>query len=343
MLLYSIIHYFIVFCTTLATIVVVFLKFIISMGASVPPTLTTIFAIFAVVLIVQIPYIGTVAVVPYIYVIDILTILGIRRTSAAWSVVYDAQTKLPIDPAYITVRDMQGREVTTIITDLNGRFSLLLPQGLYVIEANKTNYTFPSALLATEKSDGKYSNLYFGSVIEVKDKERSIAVSIPMDPTEEDWNQVEKKRKKLFYRFDDVQTYVYAAKTYALLAIIFSVLRAAIYPVLHTLYAAGMSTLVGLAVYIIAWKTKQYAHSFVITKDSHEPVVFARVSIFSAATHAIVAKKTTSFEGQFTCLLSRGNYYLTIERRIDATTYKLVYTSPVFSVRDGYIGRRFMI
>lgn len=320
-------------------IVVEVLRFALFTTAGISPTIAAILVVLAIVLILQIPYFGSLAVLPYV----ILTAFGIVEKDITWSVVYDSKTKLPIDPAYVIVRNMQGREITTIITDLNGRFSLLLPQGLYLIEANKTNYVFPSAVMHGNDTDGKYSNLYFGSVLEIKDTERSVAISIPMDPISEDWNQVEKKRRKLFYRFDDQKTYMDGAKLYSVAASLFAGCHAVVYQTPQSLQQFLVAAVTAFVVYAYSRHAGQYWHSFVIDKHTGEAVPFAKVTIYSARTKSRIAQKTTSFEGQFTCLLSKGSYYLTIERRDARGAYSLAFTSGVFSVRDGYIGKRFTV
>ncbi len=291
----------------------------------------------------QIPYLGSLVLLPYIYGANILTFFGIVKRDGTWCVVYDSKTKLPIDPAYVTVRNMQGKEVSSIITDLNGRFSLLLPRGLYTIEAGKTNYTFPSLAMIDSKVDGKYTNLYFGSIVEIADAERSLVISIPMDPIEEDWNQVEKKRRNLFYRFDDTETYFRAAKTYSIIAMILAMFGSLYCPS----YASQLrlEIIIGISLVVLAytWHHRQYAHSFVLDKKTRLPVGFAKVSIFSAKTNNKVSQKITSYEGQFTCLLSKGLYYVTIEKRNEDGTYDLAYTSSPFSVNSGYVGKRFTV
>ena len=98
-----------------------------------------------------------------------------------------------------------------------------------------------------------------------------------------------------------------------------------------------------LIVYFYTKHASQYAQSFVIDKATHKALAFAKVTVWSAKNRMSVAQKATSFEGQFTCLVSRGDYYVTIERRNDRGAYELVYTSRVFAVRDGYIGKRFEV
>jgi hypothetical protein len=334
---------FVALSTTLARIIVEAIRLLLVFAATIPSLILVLIAIAAIALILQIPYVGSVAVIPYVYVGRMFGIFGGSKNDTSWSVVYDSKSKLPLDPAYVTVRNMQGIEVANIITDLSGRFALLLPRGLYIIEANKSNYSFPSQKLAGVKTDGAYSNLYFGGTIEIYDAERSIGISIPMDPLTEDWNQAEKKRKNLFYQFDDAKTYFSAAKTYSAIIVVLALLHYGFYVTIPALLQLGLVVIVAVGIFIYANKTRQYAHSFVIDKNTGIPLDFAKVNIFSAATKNKVSQKTTSFEGQFTCLLSKGTYYITVERRDEHGVYTLAYTSEPFAVSDGYMGKRFTV
>jgi hypothetical protein len=311
--------------------------------STVPFSLTVIFLVAAVVAALQIPYLGSLAALPYFYGKNILTFLGLVRRDATWCVVYDSKTKLPIDPAYVTVRDMQGVEISNIITDINGRFTLLLPRGLYKISANKTNYVFPSVTMAHAKTDGKYTNLYFGSIIDIEDVERSVAISIPMDPVQEDWNQAEKKRKRLFHKFDSANVYFSAARFYTILALLIAVVQSLGYSSQLSWHRLEAVIVLALLIFWHIWHHRQYPHSFVIDEKTKLPLSFAKVSIYSLKTKNKVSQKITSFEGQFTCLLSRGTYYVTIEKRDGTGKYQLVHTSRPFSVTNGYMGKQFKV
>ena len=90
-----------------------------------------------------------------------LVFFCLYRRRKPWGTVYDAVTKRPIDPAYVTV--MKGREkIAEAITDINGRYGFLLSAGTYQLRAQKTHYIFPSQLMNRAVSDEVYNNLYYG-------------------------------------------------------------------------------------------------------------------------------------------------------------------------------------
>ncbi len=76
-------------------------------------------------------------------------IFGIfARKRKKWGVVYDSASKQPLDPVYVVLKDKNGKEIDTKITDMYGRFSFLILPGEYYIEANKTHYKFPSGKIS---------------------------------------------------------------------------------------------------------------------------------------------------------------------------------------------------
>ncbi|MEZ4211201.1 MAG: carboxypeptidase-like regulatory domain-containing protein [Candidatus Paceibacterota bacterium] len=96
------------------------------------------------------------------------TLLGFRRRKRPWGTVFDSVTKQPLDPVYVMLKDSFGKEISTSITDLDGRYGFQVPAGQYSIFANKANYTFPSVKLVGKTEDELYHDLYFGETLSVE-------------------------------------------------------------------------------------------------------------------------------------------------------------------------------
>ena len=78
-----------------------------------------------------------------------------RRKKNPWGIVYDSQTKQPLDPVILTLTDPSGKIYQTI-SDIYGRYEFIVDPGEYTLSAIKTNYTFPSKILMGKKEDGIY-------------------------------------------------------------------------------------------------------------------------------------------------------------------------------------------
>lgn len=127
----------------------------------------------------------------------LLQILGIKKKSKPWGIVYDSITKQPIDPALVTLyklgkdQSIENAKSEIRITDFEGRFGFLVTKGKYVIQVKKEDYSFPSKRLMGKTEDNERKNLYFGDILEINDP-TLIDVSIPMDPVSYNWNQANK-------------------------------------------------------------------------------------------------------------------------------------------------------
>lgn len=319
------------------------LNSIVQAVAGIPPFVSVLALLAVFTLFLRVPLLTDLLILPYRLVAWILRGLGLFNEVQAWSVVYDSKTKLPLDPAYVTARNTLGVEVASVITDLHGRFSLLLPRGIYTLDVQKSNYAFPS-LAQRVRQDGEYTNLYYGQPIDVIDTEQPVAVSIPMDPIGEDWNQQQKKSMKLFGHFNKPSEINRSEYLYMAIGLMLCGTHFLVY--LDSFSLNVIFCFLGfIALYMFAYliRPSQYAHSVVLDRTTGAPISFARISIYSAVTRQKVSVKTASLEGQFTALLSKGDYYVTIEGRNADGSYSLLHTTSPFRLEDGYLGRRFSV
>ncbi|HSE56888.1 MAG TPA: carboxypeptidase-like regulatory domain-containing protein [Candidatus Paceibacterota bacterium] len=262
-----------------------------------------------------------------------------KKKAAEWGTVYDSVTKQPLDPVYVTVYDMVGREVATSITDLDGRYGFVLAPGMYRIVVGKTHYEFPSKRLAGKTKDEVYRDLYFGENIVITEAEQVISQNIPMDPLAVDWNETEKQRRNLGYfrggGFEWLVTGLFALGF--LIALIVFVLA----PNRLHLMVFGAYVLLYFIKVLTSGEKKR--SSLVIHSATREPVPFALVHVYAANDKREVTKKVTSYTGTFFSLIPNGNYFVTIETRNPDGTYTLAYTSSVFTVVRGMISKTFAI
>jgi hypothetical protein len=121
----------------------------------------------------------------------VLNFFSLKQTTRYWGIVYDSQTKQPLDPVIVKLMYVDGREAETCVTDLAGRYGFLARPGKFKIYARKTNYAFPS-IYASGDADGIYENLYHGEFFKLKDDYEVVGPNIPMDPVGSDWNQTAK-------------------------------------------------------------------------------------------------------------------------------------------------------
>lgn len=262
-----------------------------------------------------------------------LSALGLRRRP--WGVVYDSITKQPLDPVYVSLQDMSGKEIASSITDLDGRYGFLPKAGTYKIVAGKTNYVFPSTRLTGRDHDELYHDLYFGEVITIGVDGAVIAKNIPMDPIKFDWNEFAKRDQKLmkFYHKRD--------RTLATVANILFIAGFFIALVALVSVPKTYNIVIFILYIVIAFmkRTGLARKSFgeISDKTTGKPLAFAVVRVYSQATKTEITHKVTTEYGRYYCLVQNGTYYITVEKKNPDATYTLLYTSAPIEVKHGVI------
>lgn len=261
-----------------------------------------------------------------------MAIIGFRRKLDPWGVVYDSETKQPLDPAYITIYDLKGREVSNSITDLDGRYGFHVKPGVYRLLAKRSNYVFPSAKLLGKRSDNIYNDLYFGETVTVTDSQAVINKNIPLDPTKFDWNEFEKQDKKLlkFYsararrwRRFSIWGFRIGFAVAVLVALVIPTPFNAI-AVLFYLFALYLRRVIG----------PKPTGSLTLAATG-EPLSFARVRILSAKDEQEIQKRIANKYGEYYCLLRPGNYIIEISRREADGSYTPIHKIGPRKIRGG--------
>lgn len=270
----------------------------------------------------------------------LLIAFGLKKRNRPWGTVYDSVTKQPLDPAYISLQDTEGKEIAGSITDISGRYGFLVPPGKYRILPKKTHYAFPSLKLVGKTRDEVYLDLYFGYVFEIKKEGEVITKNIPMDPENFDWNEFAKgeqhlvkyyaKRERIMIRVADISFSVgFTVATIALIAG-------------PTTYNISIFLLYLLMLVFKEAGIKRSSYGLVIQKGTDLPVPYAIVRILSA-TGVEVMHRITDVVGKYYALVANGNYTVTIEIKNADGTYTKVFEKPNVEVMSGLLKERFEI
>ncbi len=77
---------------------------------------------------------------------------------------------------------------------------------------------------------------------------------------------------------------------------------------------------------------------YIINKATGAPLSFAIIRIMRPGYSVQVAHKLTDKYGRYYCLVPKGEYYITIEKKNNDGTYSLTYTSPILNTsKEGII------
>lgn len=270
----------------------------------------------------------------------LLTALGLKKRNVPWGTVYDSVTKQPLDPAYVVLQDLNGQEVATSITDLDGRYGFLVPAGKYKMIAHKTNYLFPSQKLTGQQRDDLYQDLYFNDFIEVQEG-GVITKNIPMDPLKFDWNEFAKRDQNLMKFFSRRDLWIVRfSNDLFYLGLSLTIIAFWVNPAIYNL-------IIFLAYFLVLilkkslLKPRAYGH--IKRQKTQNPLSFAILRIFFEGSGNEVIHKVTDKTGKYYCLIPNGKYYATIENKNEDQTYTLVHTSESIEVKDGFLNKKFEV
>lgn len=266
------------------------------------------------------------------------TLLGFRRRRRPWGTVYDSVTKQPLDPVYVTLRDKAGNEVSTSITDMDGRYGFVTDVGSYVLDAKKGDYTFPSAKLKGQDHDELYEHLYFGEEIDIDKADSIINKNIPMDAVNFNWNEFEKaKNKKLMKFFSRWELFLARiARVVFFAGLVASVMLAFLEPHFWNYAILGLYILI---VVLMLSGVKPRQPGFVIERSTGYPLSFAILTVYSAMLKREVAHTIVGKTGKYHVLVPKGRYYIKLQKKTGEQTYEDIYISDEFNVRKGYIDK----
>lgn len=271
----------------------------------------------------------------------LLSALGIRKKARPWGAVYDSATKQPLDPAYVSLLDEEGKEVTGAISDIDGRYGFLVKPGKYRMTVAKTNYIFPSKRLAGQTQDELYNHLYFGEWLEIEEEGEVIIKNIPMDPEKFDWNEFAKRDMKVmsYYRKRDL----FIARTVQVLFIIgliFSFFTFLYFP--HP-YNFIVFLFYNLMMILSLLGLRRRHSGVVVDGQSKEPLSFCVIRIISPESGNEVGHAVTDSTGRYYKLIANGNYKIRIEKKVSEEHFEQVFESEIIRVRRGILNKNFSI
>jgi len=266
---------------------------------------------------------------------------GFKRKRNPWGTVYDSSTKQPLDPAHLVLKDEQGKEISTCITDMDGRYGFLVEPGKYIISSNKTHYTFPSTKLINQTSDELYQDLYFGTTIEINKTGEIINRNIPMDRVNFDWNEFAKNEQQKMRFFRKKEIWInQIARILFFIGFILAFMALFETPKLYNLI---IFIIYSVFYFMRRRMLSKHLRGTVIDEKTNTPLSYGILRIFLSSTGKEIAKKITDRLGNYYCIIQNGSYVISIDRKNLDGTYSNAYTSPKLIVKKGFLKKNFKI
>ncbi len=232
-------------------------------------------------------------------------LLFFRRKRKSWGMAYNSLTKLPVDLAIVRLIDARVNKVkASSVTDREGRFSFVAPPGEYRLETVKRDLKFPSTVLIGEKTDGQYTDLYFGEIINVS-REEAPHPNIPLDPLEEEFSIFKIRSRNRLRHLQRLIALSGPAIALGSLLIKPLPVYGAIFG-LHIILYMFFNRLSGLR------QTK--AFGVVYDEETSVALPGAVLRLYALPYHKLAETKISDANGRYSFLVGPGEFYLTVER-----------------------------
>lgn len=228
-----------------------------------------------------------------------------RRRKSNWGVIYNSITKQPVDLAVVRVYNADTNAiVATRVSDRQGRYQFIVNPGRYIIKVDKNEFKFPCVLLNQINTDGKFDNVYYGTPIEIKEKD-VLALAIPVDPDK----QMQENKKLLKLR-----SWQSWQKALTLLGPILGLISLALNP---RWWVAGIVVL-QIAMYFLFKRLsgRRKPGRFGIVKDVETKKSLAQsiVRVFDHQYNKLLETQITDRNGRYGFLVGNNKYYLTSDK-----------------------------
>jgi hypothetical protein len=253
---------------------------------------------------------------------SLVGLFGFWKRRRPWGTVYDTVTKVPVDSACVELFNAGGDKQAETITDLDGRYGFVVPEGAYTMKVKKSNYIFPAQRRPLSSQDTIFDNVYYGESFTASD---SVVHDIPMDPEAFDWNQFEKMRThqtRFIHKIDPYIVWLFEIIFY--LGMVISIWQ----------FLAGPSLYTGviLIIYTLLLVFKMYRGKpplyGILTKNCFV-LPFAIVRVMQGPTQ--VGSKVTDKHGRYVIFVAPGVYTIRIEELVGEDTYETIYNQDIFA------------
>ncbi len=230
-----------------------------------------------------------------------------RKRRKGWGIVYHSLTKKPIDLAIVRLFKRNTNQlIETRVTDKNGRYQFIVPQGKYYLTVTKSHFLFPTSYLEFKKSDTEYLDLYHGDTINITSDNENIALNIPLDPRE--------KKRELLAEIIGKKLLRRSQSFIAFVGIILALVSFAVSPAPLILGLFFVHIILFLIFYRLTKRRTPKNWGVVFDAKTNKPIKHAIVRIFDKEFHRLLETQITDNNGRYAFLVGKNTYYITAEK-----------------------------
>lgn len=273
---------------------------------------TTLIIIAPLVIISSAPLWGYIPHIPSLlfhFITWVLSLFGKKKQRRYHGILYDSITKLPLKLGIIRIFSSEGRKlIRTIVSDRNGAYDFLLPNGAYYLEVKKPQYSFPSEIVTTS-SDAQYENIYSPEQgVSIQDDASTIP-DIPLDQLnpQSHWAAVG-LAKKILITVQRVGHYL----TFPLLIIgfVISLLVLMANPASLLNWIIIIVYLLLFILQLVVRDVVERPWGVVYEMPNQVPLTLVSLQLIDPEFNKIVASRLSDYSGRFSFFAEPGKYIL---------------------------------
>ncbi|MFZ4500043.1 MAG: carboxypeptidase-like regulatory domain-containing protein [Minisyncoccia bacterium] len=295
----------------------------------------TIIVALALLLFIFVPIAGVeeLLLFPYLLWQNLLVVLGITPAVKPWGVVYDSVTHQPIALGHVTLVNAYGAVAATVITQSDGSFSAVVPDGAYTIRVDAQNTTLGLVSAAPLLSESIYS----GQPMLIRDNQPTQPFDVPVQGGAVTAPRITPIKEFLLYHEVVLTNVAFLIFGIGLLA-----------SVLYVIFFPSLLSLVVCATYVVIAVLRgvgvfgSYASVF-LEKTAELPVAGKLIAVFEKETNTLVTKALSSVFGRAYLTVPDGVFYAVVSDPGAPLGQGASSVTAPFSARAGLFRKRFSV
>ncbi|MFA6018205.1 MAG: hypothetical protein WCT28_00370 [Patescibacteria group bacterium] len=231
-----------------------------------------------------------------------------RRRRRAFGIVYNAVTKVPVDLAIVRLYNIAtGRLLNSMVTGVDGKYFFVASPGQYRVAVTRNGFIFPSTYLTGVKDDGVFLDVYTGQIVEVTDRDATIAANIPLDVAQDQKIQEPKYifRRRLLRRLQFV---------FSLSGSFLSIVACFLSPSLFTIGLVVLQVIVFILFWRLARPKKPRGWGVVYDVKTRRPVGNAIIRLFEPKYNKLVESTISDALGRYSFIVGPNEYFVTTNK-----------------------------